>query len=79
MWKWLSLILGGALIGSTLKHAIELDKLGMKIQWLESIECPKPPPPVVCPICLPKVVELPCELECPEQDRCATYWEMCVE
>ena len=78
MSKYAILTLIGALIWQSLHHAIELEKLELKLAWEESKKCVIPPP-IVCPP--PKVVELACVSECPplECAPCLNYYEMCLE
>ena len=84
MSKYVILTLIGILIWQSLHHAIELEKVEMKLQWEESKKCVIPPP-IVCPP--PKVVELACVSECeplecnecPEQEQCPNWFEMCLD
>jgi hypothetical protein len=79
MAKWVIIFLISVIVYKNLTHAIELEKLEMKLAWEESKKCIIPPPPPPCPICQPRVVELPCTFECPPAEDCKSYYEMCIE
>lgn len=83
--KWIIYILLSIIVWLSLKHSIELDKLETRLAWEESKKCVIPEPPK-CPEfkpCVPQVVSLPCEndcpvIECPECEVCKNYWQLCI-
>jgi hypothetical protein len=70
------LTLIGILIYQRLDHNLEMGKLQRRLDIALSCECPKVK---TCPICLPKVIEIPCNVECAplECGECPTWFELC--